>query len=116
MRVRSMVAVSFLALSTSAWATMPILPDMPSNQSTRSCEGWAQQAIKGDDDIAIMWGLQESGNSSAQVAIKRLVANCLGKKTPEIVGFYSSAGVAQAFCEAHKQARLCKKWEAEHAQ
>jgi hypothetical protein len=95
---------------------MPMLPDMPKNKSLRSCKAWAQHAIKSDDDIAMMWGLQESGDSSAQVAVRRLVANSLGKEMTEIVGFYSSAGVAQAFCEAHKQTRLCKKWEAEHAQ
>jgi hypothetical protein len=112
----STLAIPFLLLSTSAWATMPMLPDMPKNKSPKSCKVWAQQAIKGDDDITMMWGLQESGDSSARIAVKRLASSCLGKEMPEIVGFYSSAGVAQAFCEAHKQTRLCKKWKDEHAQ
>jgi hypothetical protein len=116
MRKCSTLASLFLLLSTSAWATMPMLPEMPKNKSPKSCEVWAQQAIKGDEDIALMWGLQESGDSSAKIAIKRLVLSCLGREMPEIVGFYSSAGVAQEFCEDHKQTRLCKKWKEEHAQ
>lgn len=62
-----------------------------------------------------MWGLREDGASSEQVAIKRLVANCLKAEMPEIVGFYSSSGVAQTFCETHMQTKLCKKWKLDSA-
>jgi hypothetical protein len=111
MKIGCAFVIFALLCSTSALATMPLLPDMPRNRSSRACRGWAEEAIKSDQDVAMMWGLKEDGTSSGQIAIKRLVANCLRKEMPEIVGFYSSAGVAQTFCETHMQTQLCKKWK-----
>lgn len=56
-----------------------------------------------------MWGIQESGNSSRDIALLRLALSCLGDKTPEIVGFGSSAGFDATYCKKHRSAQICKK-------
>ncbi len=100
------LAVATWIGATSARATMPMLNDTPRQRSPVTCKDWAAGQ---DDDALEMWGIQESGSSSRDVAIDRLTRFCLGKKSPDIVGFGSSAGFDEAYCENHKKAAICHK-------
>lgn len=106
--VSTLIAVSFAilgALSTSANATMPILTTSPKQPNLAICRKWA--ASQSADAIET-WGTQLSGKPSRDVGLMRLTLSRLGDDTPEIVGFSDSVGVADAFCEKHKSAKLCK--------
>ena len=109
---RSAFAVAVLcsfSFASDAFATMPLLPEAPKHRSRQSCADWAKHAVGKDDEIHMMWGLQENGESSARLALGRLTAFCLGGSIPPIVGFWAGAGEAEEFCKTHKNATLCKK-------
>lgn len=89
-----------------AYATMPLLTEKPASPNQTSCEKWAAEQ---DDDAIEMWGIQDSGISSRTAALRRLARSCLGKRQPSIVGFGSSVGFDDAYCEQHKTAQVCKK-------
>ena len=101
------------SFTSAAFATMPLLPDEPKHRSRQSCGAWAKQAAEKDDEVRMMWGLQENGESSSLLAERRLTAFCLGAAIPQIVGFWAGAGEAEEFCKTHKNTALCKKWESE---
>lgn len=108
----------FMSFSLStAHATMPPLPDEPSLKNTKSCRLWSQKAIRSKEnassDIVYMWGLKDDGTSSRIIAVHRLSEFCRGKNPPMIVGFYSSVGTAERYCEDHASTRLCKRWKKE---
>lgn len=94
MKKHSLLVLLGCLCSTNAYATMPMLPDQPKAKTLKSCNDWAKKAIKSDQDVPMIWSLQESGKSSPKHALKRLADDCMGKEMPEIVGFNSSAGVA----------------------
>lgn len=107
--IRCVVAacLAFGLLSpTTARATMPPLTEKPTSPTIASCLKWADVQ---DDDAIYMWGIQESGKSSRDVAVLRLALSCLGDKPPEIVGFGSSVGFDTAYCKKHRNAQVCKK-------
>jgi hypothetical protein len=102
-------AVAALALiPTYALATMPALTSTPKPISLRSCQKWAAQQ---DPNAIEMWGIQEDGTTSRRIAIKRLTRSCLGHKSPEIVGFYSSAGFARDYCAKHPDVFAKVLWQ-----
>jgi hypothetical protein len=90
-----------------AHATMPVLTPNPKIPSPTACEEWA---AKQDADAIEMWGIQENGTSSRAVAIHRLARSCLGQRPPEIVGFGSSVGFDDAYCEKHPNIKLCRDY------
>jgi hypothetical protein len=99
------MAFSVLA-SASARATMPLLTDKPTSPTSATCLKWATNQ---DDDAIHMWGIQENGKSSRDIALLRLALSCLGDKPPEIVGFGSSIGFDTEYCRKHRNAPICKK-------
>jgi hypothetical protein len=86
---------------------MPLLTPYPRPASPAACEKWA--AVQ-DEDAIYMWGTQEDGGSFKAVALQRLVASCLGHRAPEIVGFGSSVGFDDAYCEKHPKIKLCRNY------
>jgi hypothetical protein len=102
----ALLALAITASATSAaLATMPPLTEQPKGFSAEACRSWASRQ---DEDALYMWGMQDNGKSSRDVAILRLSLNCLGDPKPEIVGFGSSAGFDQAYCRRHKSAEICR--------
>jgi hypothetical protein len=101
----SMMLTGLLAGLSAANATMPLLTTEPGNPSPSSCKAWAR---KQSDDAIQMWGIQEDGTSSHNVAIDRLARSCMGQRPPEIVGFGSSAGFDDGYCKKHPAAKICK--------
>ena len=80
-----LTAVSFCAafiLAPVAHATMPNLTPEPKPATPEACRAWAKNQ---SDDAMDMWGIQEDGTSSPEVAVQRLTASCLGQPVPEIV-------------------------------
>ena len=112
-RALAAAVLGFFGFTSAAFATMPSLPEAPKHHSRQSCVEWAKQAAGKDDEIRMMWGLQEDGESSSPVAERRLTAFCLGGAIPQIVGFWAGAGEAEEFCKTHKNTALCKKWRSE---
>jgi hypothetical protein len=55
-----------------------------------------------------MWGIKQDGTSSDSEAVSRLTRWCLSKKMPEIVGFGSSVGFDQAYCNKYPAIKLCR--------
>jgi hypothetical protein len=101
-----LVAVLLATIMASpATATMPPLTPMPDSVSTAACQKWAAAQ---SEDTYDMWGLQDSGKSSRDIATLRLTLSCLGEKRPEIVGFGSSVGFDTAFCARNRSAIICK--------
>ena len=93
---------------TSASATMPMLTDMPSHRTSAACKKWAATQ---EEDAIEMWSTQEDGTSPRKVGLRRLYLFCLGDfghEPPEIVGFYSSAGAAMAYCAKHPGIKICE--------
>jgi len=86
---------------------MPLLTKEPTSPNQTLCEKWAAEQ---DDDAIEMWGIQDSGISSRAVALHRLARSCLGKRQPRIVGFGSSVGFDDMYCEQHKTAQVCKNY------
>lgn len=110
MSIKIIVAISSLLVSilvgyNLANATMPRLTPKPTNPSPGACKAWAK---KQSDDAIEMWGIQEDGTSSRNVAIDRLARSCMGQRPPEIVGFSSSAGFDDGYCKKHFTATICK--------
>jgi hypothetical protein len=91
-------------VATNACATMPPLTPLPAPISLAACQKWA--AAQSEDAFDI-WGLQENGRSSHDVALLRLALSCLGDKQAEIVGFGSSVGFDAAYCAKHSEAAIC---------
>jgi hypothetical protein len=105
--MKYLTAISFFAaivLATAAHATMPVLTATPKPATPESCKAWASSQ---DEDAIWMWGTQEDGTTSEVVALQRLTASCLGEEPPEIVGFGSSVGFDDAYCEKHPQQKIC---------
>ena len=111
MRKTYLVAVLWMMLvpAAPASATMPALGEMPSRRTDDACWSWAERQIAGDEDVATMWGLRETGDSDPRVAARRLSDYCVGKPVPEIVYFYSSAGTADAYCRSHTREKICQR-------
>src|SRR5690242_9827362 len=89
-----------LATSTSGLATMPPLTEKPHKRTDENCWAWAEKQA-GDEEVAYMWGILDTGNSDPEVAVRRLAESCLGKPTPEIVGFGSSVGFDDSYCRRY---------------
>jgi hypothetical protein len=90
-----------------AHATMDLIPS-PKSITVQACQKWAAEQ---DEDAFEMWGLQDSGKSSHTVAVKRLIDSCMGRPVPEIVGFWSGVGNANAYCKKHMATKLCKDYK-----
>ena len=103
--VAAMAGAALVGVVGPAIASMPALSEFPKSRTFDSCRAWA--GIQ-DDDAVSMWGTQENGSSSHDLALSRLTATCLGEAAPEIVGFYSSVGAADAFCAKHGAAEICR--------
>ena len=88
-----------------AQATMPVLSPAPHPPSLAACQRWAARQ---GEDARYMWGMQKAGGLSDTVAVARLTASCLGRKPPDIVGFGSSVGFDNAYCETHEAAGVCR--------
>jgi hypothetical protein len=104
MMKRLLAFALLLVLATSANATMPMLTPDPKPATPDSCRAWAAEQ---DEDAIDIWGIQEDGTSSPDVALQRLTDSCLGKDPPEIVGFGSSVGVNLGYCERHPEQKIC---------
>jgi hypothetical protein len=87
-----------------AAATMPRLTEMPNPPSDTTCKNWAGRQ---DEDAIYMWGIQQNGSSSRNVALDRLVRHCSGEPIPDIVGFGSSIGFDEAYRKRFPTIRLC---------
>ena len=85
-------------------ATMPVLGDKPASLNLSTCEAWAKRQ---DADAIEMWGIQEDGVASHDLGIHRLVSECMGDGTPDIVYSQSSAGSHEEFCGTHQTIGLC---------
>ena len=85
-------------------ATMPVLTDTPKPLTVPACEAWAERQ---DPDAIYMYGIQEDGTSARDLGIRRLVSECMGDGTPDIVYSQSSAGAHEEFCEKHRDIGLC---------
>lgn len=94
-----------VATAAPALATMPMLTERPKVGDAEACRTWAARQ---SEDAFDMWGIQESGKSSRDVAILRLSLVCLGDPQPEIVGFGSSVGFNDAYCRKHKRTEVCR--------
>jgi hypothetical protein len=94
----------FVLLATSASATMPTLTPTPDPATPDACKAWAASQ---DEDAIEMWGIQESGDSSPEIAVQRLALFCQGDQPPEIVGFGSSVGFDDAYCQNHPKQKIC---------
>ncbi len=100
----------FVVHYSSALATMPSLTEEPSKKTEKSCKKWAL-AQKNSDDAYYLWGIMPDGKSSDEVAYARLFNYCLTGERPEIVGFGSSAGFDQLYCENHKDQQICADYQ-----
>lgn len=104
---KTLLALATLAtIAVPAWATMPLLDDMPSRRTDEACWAWAEQQAE-NEDVAFMWGTLDDGNTDRAVAKRRLADHCLGKPKPEIVGFGSSVGFDQDYCRRHPRQKIC---------
>jgi|GEM_PF-5907793 len=96
--------IAIFLLPQPAYATMPQLSDKPQSISPSSCQKWAATQ---DDDAIETWGIQEDGSSSKALAHERLTGECLGQPAPEIVGFGSSVGFDDSYCQKHIDQKIC---------
>lgn len=104
-RMHVLVFVSwFLASSDLANATMPMLTEAPKRPTAAACGKWAAEQ---SDDALEMWGIQPNGKTSNSIALDRLKRSCMGESRPGIVGFGSSVGFDDAYCEKHAKEHLC---------
>jgi hypothetical protein len=88
---------------------MPRLTPEPNPATPKACKEWAAKQDNAPDNDAIeMWGIQEDGTSSRDVALRRLFLHCLGQHPPEIVGFGSSVGFNETYCRNHPKFKICK--------
>jgi hypothetical protein len=86
---------------------MPMLTPTPTPATPTTCKEWAASQ---DDDAIEMWGIQENGLSSRDVALRRLYFSCLGYRPPDIVGFGSSVGFDEAYCKNHPKFKICENY------
>jgi TonB family protein len=105
---RTLTLVLLWIAATPALATTPTLTDKPSVINSGTCARWATNQNPGV--VYPIWGIQEDGSVSNDVAIKRLIDECMGKPVPEIVGFGTSAGFEQNYCSRHPTSGICKKY------
>ncbi len=105
-----LTSIVLLLQHSTAWSTMPQLTREPSKKTEKSCKKWAL-AQKNSDDAYYLWGIMPDGNSSDEVAYARLFNYCLTGERPEIVGFGSSAGFDQLYCENHKDQKICADYQ-----
>jgi hypothetical protein len=103
----AILTVTLLA-TTSAHATMPMLTPEPKPPTPTACKRWA---AKQNADAIDIWGIQDDGTSSRAVALRRLADSCIGHRPPDIVGFGSSVGFDEAYCEKHTTLKLCKDYK-----
>jgi hypothetical protein len=89
---------------TVSYATMPLLTQTPQRPLMEACKDWA--ANQNPETIEI-WGIEETGEYSADAGRGRLMRFCLGGPRPEIVGFGSSVEFDDAYC-SHPDQRICK--------
>jgi len=113
--LRKPISVGFAAVITLCmplvgFAAMPALMPKPAPISLKACQQWAAEQ---DDDAKWMWGIQDSGNHSGDIAVARLTMHCLGETVPDIVGFGSSVGFDTHYCDDHSQARICEERQAQ---
>jgi len=87
-----------------AFATMPMLTSKPNHPTTPACGRWAERQ---SGDAIYYVGIRRGGTTSREVAVARLIDSCLGKEIPDIVGFGSSAGFDERYCNAHRGAGIC---------
>src|SRR5262245_36268905 len=108
-RTASLLILLILALvvlgQRHAQATMPLLTEEPRPPSLAGCLKWAEGQ---NEDALEMWGIQDSGKASRDIAVLRLALSCLGDKKPEIVGFGSSIGFDLVYCRKHRTVPICK--------
>ena len=100
-------ALASIALGSSSvgvFATMPLLTAKPVPATSSTCAQWAEEQ---DEDALYMWGQQEDGISSNDIAKLRLRLHCLGEDIPAIVTFGSSVGASHAFCSTHATYLIC---------
>jgi hypothetical protein len=109
MKLNLIAIVFFLVLATDGHATMPLLTDEPKPATLETCRIWAD---KQSQDAIDMWGVQEDGTYSDEVALERLYQKCLGYEPPEIVGFESSIGFNITYCEMHPTQKICDDFKA----
>src|SRR5262245_25058100 len=105
--MKAFTAIGFALLlisATTASATMPLLTPKPTPATPDACRAWASEQ---DEDTIYMWGTQEDGTNSPEVAVERLTRSCMGHPTPEIVGFGSSVGFDEAYCKKHGDQKIC---------
>lgn len=92
-----------------ALATMPNITELPKPAQPSACHTWASNQSQ---DAFDMWGIEDSGSTTRGVAIDRLTIYCMGGKPPEIVGFGSSVGFNDAYCDAHHGTTICNNYTA----
>lgn len=107
MRTFILILVLYGAMGQVALATMPTLTDEPAHKTVRTCKLWAK-AQRAQSDAYEMWGILSDGETADEVAYLRLFAYCLTGDTAEIVGFGSSAGFNESYCQKHSDQPICK--------
>ncbi len=101
-----------LFVPASALATMPTLTELPKPAQPSACHTWAS---KQSQDAFDMWGIENSGSTTRGVAIDRLSTYCMGGKSPDIVGFGSSVGFNDGYCNVHRGTTICNNYIAAEA-
>jgi hypothetical protein len=97
-------ALALVNVPTGARATMPALTEKPDPATVDACQKWAASQ---NEDALYMWGMQQDGTTSPDIATLRLALWCLGDEPPDIVGFFSSVGAAEAYCREHSKHKIC---------
>jgi hypothetical protein len=109
MLARASAILTFaLLITTSAYSTAAKTPKHP---TPASCKEWAARQEIGSidgEDVTYMWGQQEDGTSSREIALQRLTLFCLGHRPPEIIYFGSNNGFDEAYCRKHSRSKICK--------
>jgi hypothetical protein len=85
---------------------MPTMTPAPEQITMAACSRWAHQQ---NEETIQMWGLQDSGDTSSELAIHRLTSQCLGEPVADIVGFGSSSGFDDEYCSTHPKVAICVK-------
>jgi hypothetical protein len=74
MRKLLLLTIFFLMFPVEAWSTMPMLTEMPHKRTDENCWAWAEKQA-GDEEVATMWGILDTGNFDPEVAVKRLAVD-----------------------------------------
>ena len=113
MKLNLIAIVFFLVLATDTHATMPLLTDEPKPATPETCRIWAANQSQ---DAIDMWGVQEDGTSSPEVALLLLYLQSLGIEPPDLPGpgpaWGSSIGVNIGYCELHPTQKICVDFKA----